>query len=54
MVSALENKISISVHNPGAKKVFFLLSGILRSVPLTLFVSTFNDSLRISTYICGT
>jgi RsiW-degrading membrane proteinase PrsW (M82 family) len=49
MVCFLENKIPISVHKPGTKeKLFFFLSGIITSVPLTLFVSTFTDSLCVS------
>lgn len=43
-----ENKISVSVHRPSLQeKLFFLLSGILTSVPLTLFLGTFTDSLCV-------
>jgi RsiW-degrading membrane proteinase PrsW (M82 family) len=43
------NKISLSVHRPRLQeKLFFLLSGIITSVPLTLFVGTFADSLCVS------
>jgi RsiW-degrading membrane proteinase PrsW (M82 family) len=49
MESSEENRISVSVHRPDLKeKLFFLLSGIITSVPLTLFVGTFTDSLCIS------
>jgi RsiW-degrading membrane proteinase PrsW (M82 family) len=42
-----ENKVS--VHRPGInEKLFFLLSGIITSVPLTLFVSGFTDSLCVA------
>jgi hypothetical protein len=44
-----ENKVSVFVHRPSLQeKLFFLLSGIITSVPLTLFVGTFTDSLCIS------
>ena len=44
-----ENKVSVSVHRPGLnEKLFFLLSGIITSVPLTLFVSGFTDSLCVA------
>jgi hypothetical protein len=44
-----ENKISVSLHKPSLnEKMFFLLSGIITSVPLTLFVSNFTDSLCIT------
>jgi hypothetical protein len=49
MVSSQQDKISISVHRPGIQeKLFFLLSGIITSVPLTLFVNSFTDSLCVS------
>jgi len=38
----------IKPHRPGLReKVFFLVSGIVVSVPLTLFVSGFSDSLCV-------
>lgn len=44
-----ENKISVSVYRPGRlKKMFFLLSRIITSVPLALFVGTFTDSLCVA------
>jgi RsiW-degrading membrane proteinase PrsW (M82 family) len=49
MGTSEENKISISVHRPNLQeKLFFVLSGIITSVPLTLFASTFTDSLCIA------
>jgi hypothetical protein len=49
MVSSEKNKISVSVHRPSLQeKLFFLLSGIITSVPLTIFAGTFTDSLCIS------
>jgi hypothetical protein len=49
MGTSEENKISVSVHRPSLQeKLFFLLSGIITSVPLTLFVGTFTDSLCIT------
>lgn len=49
MVSSEETKISVSVHRPDLReKLFFLLSGIITSVPLTLFAGTFTDSLCIT------
>ena len=48
-MSSDQHKISVPVHRPSLKeKLFFFLSGILTSVPLTLFVGTFTDSLCIS------
>lgn len=44
-----EKAVTIVVHNPDLQeKLFFLLSGIITSVPLTLFVASFTDSLCIS------
>jgi RsiW-degrading membrane proteinase PrsW (M82 family) len=49
MESSEETKISVSVHRPDLQEMlFFLLSGIITSVPLTLFAGTFTDSLCIS------
>lgn len=42
------NKIAVSPHRLTLdEKIFFLLSGIITSVPLTLFVGTFTDSLCV-------
>lgn len=39
----------VSVHKPSLQeKIFFLVSGIITSVPLTLFVNMFTDSLCIT------
>ena len=41
-----EGEVVISVHKPSLReKLFFLLSGVVSSVPLTLFVNQFVDSL---------
>ncbi len=49
MGTSEENKISVSVHRPSIQeKLFFLLSGIITSVPLTLFAGTFTASLCIA------
>ena len=41
-----EGEVVIRVHQPAFKeKFFFFLSGIISSVPLTLFVSQFTDAL---------
>lgn len=43
---ATEQKTVIHVHKPDIKeKIFFFLSGLLVSVPFTLFLSDFTDSL---------
>jgi RsiW-degrading membrane proteinase PrsW (M82 family) len=40
--------IPVPVHRLGLEeKLFFLISGVITSVPLTLFVETFTDSLCI-------
>jgi RsiW-degrading membrane proteinase PrsW (M82 family) len=44
-----EQKATIRVHKPDIKeKIFFLGSGLLMSVPFTLFVSDFSDSLCVA------
>jgi RsiW-degrading membrane proteinase PrsW (M82 family) len=44
-----EQKATISVHKPDLKeKIFFLLSGLLVSVPFTLFFSDFSNSLCVA------
>jgi RsiW-degrading membrane proteinase PrsW (M82 family) len=41
-----EQKAVLSVHKPDVKeKIFFFISGLLVSVPFTLFFSDFTDSL---------
>jgi RsiW-degrading membrane proteinase PrsW (M82 family) len=43
-----EDKVLIPLHKPGFKeKLFFLTSGIIVSVPLTLFIAGFSDRLCI-------
>lgn len=43
-----DHEVIIKPHRPGLReKVFFLVSGIVVSVPLTLFVSGFSDSLCV-------
>jgi RsiW-degrading membrane proteinase PrsW (M82 family) len=43
-----ENKIPVSVHRLSLEeKLFFFISGVITSVPLTLFVETFADSICI-------
>ena len=42
-------QVTISVHKPDIKeKIFFLLSGLLMSVPFTLFFSDFSNSLCVA------
>jgi hypothetical protein len=49
MAEFSKDKVSVPVHRPDLnEKLFFLLSGVITSVPLTLFVSNFTDSLCIS------
>ena len=44
-----KNSVTVVVHKPDLQeKLFFLLSGIITSIPLTLFVGTFTDSICIS------
>lgn len=44
-----EQKATISLHKPDIKeKIFFLSSGLLVSVPFTLFFSEFSDPLCIA------
>jgi RsiW-degrading membrane proteinase PrsW (M82 family) len=48
MGDSKETTVIIPVHRPPMQEqLFFLLSGILTSVPLTLFVGTFTDSLCV-------
>jgi RsiW-degrading membrane proteinase PrsW (M82 family) len=44
-----EQKATISLHKPDIKeKIFFFLSGLLVSVPFTVFFSGFSDSLCVA------
>jgi len=44
-----EQKMVMSVHKPDIKeKIFFFISGLLVSVPFTLFFSSFTDSLCVA------
>ena len=44
-----EQKAVISVHKPDVKeKIFFFISGLLVSVPFTLFFSGFTDTLCVA------
>jgi RsiW-degrading membrane proteinase PrsW (M82 family) len=46
---ATQDSVTIPVHKPKLKeKLFFLLSGAIVSVPLTLFISQFSDYLIAS------
>ena len=48
-MTSSEKEISIPVHEPNLKeKIFFLFSGILTSVTLTLFIGNFTDTLCIA------
>lgn len=48
MGASQANEISDSIHRPSLEeKLFFLSSGVITSVPLTLFVGTFADSLCV-------
>jgi len=43
-----DNKVIIPIHRPSlTEKFFFFTSGIIVSVPLTLFVNVFSDSLCV-------
>jgi hypothetical protein len=44
-----EQKVELPVHKPDVKeKIFFFLSGLLVSVPFTLFFSGFTDTLCLA------
>jgi hypothetical protein len=46
MTVSRAGEVVVSVHRPSLKeKLFFVLSGLVSSVPLTLFVNQFADSL---------
>ena len=49
MANNQEKAVTIVVHRPDIQeKLFFLLSGIITSVPFTLFVGSFTDSICIT------
>lgn len=49
MATSQDNKTTIWLHKPDLReKIFFFTSGIITSVPLTLFVGTFADSLCVA------
>lgn len=49
MANSQDQKVSIPLHEPGLKeKMFFFVSGILGSVPLTLFIYQFANSFLAS------
>jgi hypothetical protein len=46
---ATQDSVTIPVHKPRLEeKLFFLLSGAIVSVPLTLFISQLSDYLFLS------
>jgi len=46
LAESQDNKAVIPIHRPSSEeKFFFLISGIISSVPITLFVDQFTDSL---------
>jgi len=48
MATLQDDKTVIPLHKPDLReKLFFLTSGIITSVPLTLFVGTFTDSVCV-------
>lgn len=55
-----ENKIVIQLHKPGNKELFFFfISGVIVSVPLTLYAGVFSNHLCVSvpilySVICST
>jgi RsiW-degrading membrane proteinase PrsW (M82 family) len=49
MRAANDNRVSVTGHRLSIdEKLFFLISGVVSSVPITLFVGTFTDSLCIA------
>ena len=49
MANNQKKAVTIVVHRPDIQeKLFFLLSGIITSVPFTLFVGSFTDSICIT------
>lgn len=49
MVTLQDNRVIIPLHKPNLReKLFFFTSGIITSIPLTLFVGTFTDSLCVA------
>ena len=48
MVSFRDNKIIIPIHRPSLREyLFFFISGIIISVPFTLFIGRFTESLCV-------
>jgi len=48
MGASYNNEISVPAHRLSLEeKLFFLISGVITSVPLTLFVGSFTDSLCV-------
>jgi RsiW-degrading membrane proteinase PrsW (M82 family) len=48
MATAQDNRPLLAFHRPSlTEKIFFFVSGIITSIPLTLFVGTFADSLCV-------
>ena len=48
MAMVRDGELTIRSHRPGlTEKLFYFISGVLTSVPLTLFVSTFTDQLCV-------
>ena len=51
MGTVRDDELTIRSHRPGlTEKLFFFISGILTSIPLTLFVSTLTDQLCVVLY----
>lgn len=49
MAKSQDNTTIIPLHRPNLReKIFFFTSGVITSVPLTLFVGTFTDSLCVA------
>jgi len=47
--SITDNKAIVPLHKPASKeKFFFFISGIMSSIPLTLFINTFADYLLVA------
>jgi len=44
--AASDNKLTITLHKPGSvEKLFFFTSGIITSIPLTVFIEQFSQNL---------
>lgn len=47
MTNSLDDRVQLAIHRPGIReKAFFLVSGIVVSVPLTLFVQGLTDYVQ--------